>query len=73
MDVVCPECGNEVRTRTVRKLSDEGFTRFLILLRIACFAFPPLICCVCIPFCMDSMHETSHFCPKCNKKIGTKK
>ena len=73
MNIVCPNCGQQVQTRVVNKITDNGITVFVVLLIIGILLFWPALCCACIPFCSSSFRETVHFCPSCNKKLGTKK
>lgn len=73
MDIVCPECGREIRTKTVSRFTSDGWAVFFVLLFITFCIFPPVIICICIPFFIDSLYETTHFCPKCNEKLGTNK
>lgn len=70
MDIVCPECGNEIRTRTTSQFTNDGWAVFFILLFISFCIFPPVIFCICVPFFVSSFHETTHYCPKCKEKLG---
>ena len=63
--LTCPYCYRPVQTKTVS--SDSCMAIFLssTLCILGCW------CCVCLPFCLESLQKVEHSCPKCKMVIGT--
>merc|ERR1712086_355845 len=60
----CHRCKANVMTRTDSDTGSSGKIIALILCLVGCWP-----CCL-IPFCMDSMKETTHTCPQCHMELG---
>ncbi|KAF7634999.1 LITAF domain-containing protein [Meloidogyne graminicola] len=55
----CPTC----RQRTITEVKHvSGLYTWIIF-----------ICCICVPFCVDSFKDCQHFCVQCHNYIGTHK
>jgi len=64
----CPFCQANVTTRTNVVPGTVTWLSCLGLALVGCW----LGCCL-IPFCIDGLQDTEHFCPNCNRLIGTKR
>lgn len=73
MDIICPECGKNIRTKTSRRFNMDGWVIFFVLLFVTFCIFPPVILCLLVPFCVKSFYDTTHYCPQCKANLGTKK
>ncbi|XP_062129592.1 lipopolysaccharide-induced tumor necrosis factor-alpha factor homolog isoform X3 [Drosophila sulfurigaster albostrigata] len=64
-NVVCPNCRQQVTTRTEPKATNK--THLIALLMCCCF------CWICAPFlyCTDCARNTDHYCPSCQTFIGS--
>jgi len=62
VNVTCPKCKQDIKTKTDGKVSKSGWIMGLAL--CFCGLFP----CALIPCCF--MQITTHRCPKCKVKIG---
>ncbi|CAF1435841.1 unnamed protein product [Rotaria sordida] len=63
----CPQCGNQIVTRTQKK---AGALTWIICL-VLFFVFLWFLC--WIPFCIDSCQDTQHYCPSCGALLGIHK
>ncbi|KAF8354356.1 hypothetical protein PRIPAC_95979 [Pristionchus pacificus] len=63
----CTTCQQEIVTRISTK---PGLLTYLLCGGLAFFGC--WICC-CIPFCVEGAQDIEHFCPKCNRFLGTYK
>ncbi|GMT36312.1 hypothetical protein PFISCL1PPCAC_27609, partial [Pristionchus fissidentatus] len=63
----CAHCAQEIVTRVTPK---PGLLTYLLCGGLAFFGC--WICC-CIPFCVEGAQDIEHFCPKCNRFMGTYK
>ncbi|GMT07230.1 hypothetical protein PENTCL1PPCAC_29404 [Pristionchus entomophagus] len=63
----CTTCQQEIMTRVAPK---PGLLTYLLCGGLAFFGC--WICC-CIPFCVEGAQDIEHFCPKCNRFLGTYK
>ncbi|GMR61079.1 hypothetical protein PMAYCL1PPCAC_31274, partial [Pristionchus mayeri] len=63
----CVTCNHEIVTRCEVK---PGLLTYLLCGGLAFFGC--WICC-CIPFCVEGAQDIEHFCPKCNRFMGTYK
>ncbi|XP_046664050.1 lipopolysaccharide-induced tumor necrosis factor-alpha factor homolog [Homalodisca vitripennis] len=61
----CPNCRTDIRTSTAKQSRRIAHLFCLGLCFIGCCL------CSCIPYCMDSMKEVRHTCPKCKAYLGT--
>ncbi|CAH2068537.1 unnamed protein product, partial [Iphiclides podalirius] len=59
----CPHCQATVKTSIKRTAT----TRTHLTALLCCV----LCCCCCIPYCMDSTRNTDHYCPNCDRFLGT--
>lgn len=64
--MTCPNCGRKIKTRVTYETSQ---TQHLAFLALMVFCFP----CSCVPYCMDSLADVKHTCPKCRAHLGTYK
>ena len=64
-NMTCPFCGKSIQTKT--ESDDSCMAVFLSasLCILGCW------CCVCLPFCLESLQKVEHSCPKCKMVIGT--
>ncbi|CAF3087939.1 unnamed protein product [Rotaria socialis] len=65
---VCFQCGATILARATK---ENGILTWLLcggLLLIGCWCG----CCL-IPFCVDSVKDTVHYCPQCSTTLGRKK
>lgn len=66
----CPKCQETVVTRCEYDNSSMAWIICLVLFFTGfCFLIPWFIC--WIPFCIDSMKNVIHRCPKCASHLGT--
>ncbi|KAL0895762.1 hypothetical protein ABMA27_011818 [Loxostege sticticalis] len=61
--VDCPYCQSHIMT-TVKHTSNTNT-------HIAAANWSRLCCLCCIPFCSDSAKNADHYCPCCQKYLGT--
>ncbi|KAM3968310.1 lipopolysaccharide-induced tumor necrosis factor-alpha factor homolog [Aphomia sociella] len=61
----CPSCQHHISTRVERAPSSKTHIIACILCLFVCWP------CVCVPYCVDSCNNASHYCPNCNAYIGT--
>ncbi|CAF1366967.1 unnamed protein product [Rotaria magnacalcarata] len=67
MQCVCSRCGALIVTRTEK---EAGIVTWLLcggLIIIGCW-----LCCCFIPFCIDGVKDTAHYCPNCANLVGVK-
>lgn len=65
-EMTCTSCRTRMVTRVVPEKSTTQHVAFIILLFVC---FP----CSCVPYCMDSLVNIKHECPRCNTHLGTYK
>lgn len=65
MRIKCPNCGQETTTRTTKSPGVVTWGSCVGLACIGCWCG----CCL-IPFFVDDLKDTSHFCPQCNAFVG---
>ncbi|CAF0748281.1 unnamed protein product [Adineta steineri] len=63
----CPYCGRQIVTRTEKKI---GLLPWILFAVLFLFGF---VICAFIPFCVDELKDTAHYCPSCNALLGRKK
>ncbi|XP_004927940.4 lipopolysaccharide-induced tumor necrosis factor-alpha factor homolog isoform X5 [Bombyx mori] len=63
--LTCPSCTAVIVTRVQHDASSKTHLFALILCLIGCWP------CACIPYCMESCQNATHYCPNCNAYIGT--
>ena len=63
--MVCPHCECLIWTRVETKPSLWAWIAGIALFCVGC------VLCSCIPCCLESFEETTHFCPKCNVFLGS--
>ncbi|XP_026323559.1 lipopolysaccharide-induced tumor necrosis factor-alpha factor-like [Hyposmocoma kahamanoa] len=61
----CPFCKASVKTEVRHTVTSRTHVT-AILCTLAC-------CCCCIPYCMESTKNSDHYCPSCQKYLGTYK
>ncbi|PNH06760.1 Lipopolysaccharide-induced tumor necrosis factor-alpha factor [Tetrabaena socialis] len=66
--VHCPTCNTMVNTTTVK---EPGLGTWMIAGGL-CIVGCSFGCCL-IPFCVDSLKDTMHMCPQCNRVLGMQK
>ena len=64
-NMTCPYCGRSIHTKTVSEDSCMAVCLSATLCILGCW------CCVCLPFCLESLQKVEHSCPKCKMLIGT--
>ena len=64
-NMTCPYCGRSIHTKTVSEDSCMAVFLSASLCILGCW------CCVCLPFCLESLQKVEHSCPKCKLVIGT--
>ena len=65
--MICPYCSSKIWTRVETKPSLWAWVAGIALACIGC------VLCSCVPCCLESFEETTHFCPKCNATLGSVK
>ncbi|BFG06386.1 lipopolysaccharide-induced tumor necrosis factor-alpha factor homolog [Drosophila madeirensis] len=65
MDIQCPYCHNYARTRVSYRPNSRTH---LIALVLCLFQ---LYCCVCLPYCIASCMNTTHYCGMCDHYLGS--
>ena len=63
--MICPYCNSDIWTRVETKPSLLAWIAGIALAVIGCVIFS------CVPCCLESLEETTHFCPKCNATLGS--
>ena len=63
--ITCPSCHAEVLTTVKHQPNCRTHSWAICLCLFVCWP------CVCVPYCMDSCQDASHYCPNCNAYIGT--
>jgi len=63
--MLCPACHSDIKSNVV---SESNYMTHLIAIGLCFFG---CILCSCLPYCMDSCKNISHFCPHCKAYIGT--
>merc|ERR1712037_261836 len=63
--MTCPNCQQNINTRTTYKL---GALVWIIVLIMFFFGF---WLCICIPCCIPACQDVEHTCPNCNTRLGT--
>ncbi|TDG43042.1 hypothetical protein AWZ03_010564 [Drosophila navojoa] len=63
--LLCPNCHQQVTTRTEAKASNK--THILALILGALCLWP---CAACL-YCTECARNTEHYCPSCNNYIGS--
>ncbi|XP_014680711.1 PREDICTED: lipopolysaccharide-induced tumor necrosis factor-alpha factor homolog isoform X2 [Priapulus caudatus] len=64
VSVTCPHCKSNITTVTTL---ENGKAVWIAAVALT------LICCCCIPFCIDDLKDAVHSCPSCKERIGTHK
>ena len=62
--MTCPYCARSIHTKTVSEDSCMAVCLSASLCILGCW------CCVCLPFCLESLQKVEHSCPKCKMVIG---
>ena len=65
--MTCPYCNCLIWTRVETKPSLYAWIAGIALACVGC------VLCSCLPCCMESFEETTHFCPTCNATLGSVK
>ena len=63
--MTCPYCYRSIHTKTVSEDSCMAVCLSATLCILGCW------CCVCLPFCLESLQKVEHSCPKCKMVLGT--
>ncbi|XP_032590571.1 lipopolysaccharide-induced tumor necrosis factor-alpha factor homolog [Drosophila grimshawi] len=63
-NVVCPNCHQQVVTRTEAKATTKTHIIALILCLTCCW---PCACCL---YCTDCARNMDHYCPSCKAFVG---
>ncbi|XP_023172790.1 lipopolysaccharide-induced tumor necrosis factor-alpha factor homolog [Drosophila hydei] len=64
-DVQCPYCHNYARTRVSYRPNSRTHLIALVLCLLQLYCF------VCLPYCISSCMNTTHYCGMCNRYLGT--
>ncbi|XP_013195304.1 lipopolysaccharide-induced tumor necrosis factor-alpha factor homolog [Amyelois transitella] len=59
---ICQYCHASVRTSVRHTVTNRTH-----MTAILCW----ICCCCCLPYCMNSTKNCDHYCPNCNKFLGT--
>ena len=62
--IVCPYCHTLIWTRVESKPSLWAWIAGIALACVGC------VLCSCIPCCLESFQEITHFCPNCHANLG---
>ncbi|CAF4895660.1 unnamed protein product [Pieris macdunnoughi] len=61
----CTACNKQVVTAVKKETTLRTHLLAGILCLFGCW------CCVCIPYCVDSLKKSFHYCPQCNAYLGS--
>ncbi|XP_026323560.1 lipopolysaccharide-induced tumor necrosis factor-alpha factor homolog [Hyposmocoma kahamanoa] len=59
----CPFCQASIKTAVRHTITSRTHLTALLCTL--------LCCCCCIPYCMESTKNSDHYCPACQKYLGT--